>query len=327
MPAFYKTEDGRHIMHGVAGRFTKQTTRSGKGINPALWFNQEWISETREWDETPTRRRWTRVEIRFDDNCGNGFNSFAVTGTGGPCESEKAGKYFRRKSDCGGCMHEEIARVFPELAPLIRYHLYDTRGPMHYPANPVFLAGNRDCWGKAPGEVSGWETRLKFAGVPITHKVPSAFRKWLQDPAHVGPYTLQPIDHKKKPGESYDFAPKWSLRDAAGVCFGERWHECPFDSEREAWEFREAFDTCSPEWVKFPTGKSKGKERELDAARSCADWPEATDEELSVSPDELKAALLARLPDMLARFESAVRGAGFFWTPQDTVGAAGEWKG
>jgi hypothetical protein len=53
----------------------------------------------------------------------------------------------------------------------------------------------------------------------------------------------------------------------------------------------------------------EGKERDLSAARSCAIWPEATDEELS-SPD-LKEKLEARLPQLLADFRQAVEFLGF----------------
>ena len=53
----------------------------------------------------------------------------------------------------------------------------------------------------------------------------------------------------------------------------------------------------------------EGKKRELDLARSAACWPEATDEELSVEPEELKATLQARLPALLARFRADVKAA------------------
>lgn len=64
------------------------------------------------------------------------------------------------------------------------------------------------------------------------------------------------------------------------------------------------------EWIAHGiTGE--GKARDLDAARRCAIWPEATDAELSVEPEELKAALLARLPSLLAEFRAAVESLGF----------------
>lgn len=45
-----------------------------------------------------------------------------------------------------------------------------------------------------------------------------------------------------------------------------------------------------------PVRFSEGKPRDLVYARWLANWPEATDEELSVSEDELRAALTKRMP-------------------------------
>lgn len=62
-------------------------------------------------------------------------------------------------------------------------------------------------------------------------------------------------------------------------------------------------------WV--PYGRTgKGKARDLDAARVCACWPDATDAELSAPPAELRATLEARLPALLARFRAVCAAAG-----------------
>ena len=53
----------------------------------------------------------------------------------------------------------------------------------------------------------------------------------------------------------------------------------------------------------------EGKERDFEAARSCAVWPDATDEELS-APD-LEQKLLARLPALMEEFKLAVESLGF----------------
>jgi len=54
-----------------------------------------------------------------------------------------------------------------------------------------------------------------------------------------------------------------------------------------------------------------GKDRDFDAARHCAIWPEATDDELSLPAPELAAKLRDRLPELLERFRAAVESAGF----------------
>ena len=70
-----------------------------------------------------------KAMVRFDDRCGNGHNTFSITG-----ELGRLGK----QPDTCGCIHEEISKHFPELVPYIKYHLVSTDGPMHYIANTLF---------------------------------------------------------------------------------------------------------------------------------------------------------------------------------------------
>lgn len=66
--------------------------------------------------------------VRYDDQCGNGHNTFSITG------DIKYGK----GGSSGGCIHEEIAKHFPMLAPYIKWHLTSSDGPMHYIANTLY---------------------------------------------------------------------------------------------------------------------------------------------------------------------------------------------
>lgn len=44
--------------------------------------------------------------------------------------------------DSGGCIHDEILTVWPELAPVVALHLSDENGaPMHAVANALYWAG------------------------------------------------------------------------------------------------------------------------------------------------------------------------------------------
>jgi len=138
------------------------------------------------------------AEVRYDDECNNGHNSFTITAD----IDRRSGN--RWVEHGGGCCHDEIVKHFPELVPLIKWHLCSSDGPMHYPANVTYHAGDRDCWG---------------------------------------------------------------LR--------------------------------------------KGKERNLDHARSCAIWPEATDAILLQDKKHLEASLLDRLPALLDEFQAAVESLGF----------------
>jgi hypothetical protein len=96
--------------------------------------------------------------VRYDDDCGNGHNTFAITGevyTKGGCRRDgktthATGKVLYWSS--GGCIHDDIAKRLPDLAPLIKWHLVSADGPLHYIANTVYFAGNRDYNGLRKGE-------------------------------------------------------------------------------------------------------------------------------------------------------------------------------
>jgi len=86
------------------------------------------------------------AKVRYDDQCGNGHNSFSITG-----DIDRREK-MRWRDDAGGCIHEEIAKHFPDLIPLIKWHGCSSDGPMYYLVNTQFLVGERDCWGLLAGE-------------------------------------------------------------------------------------------------------------------------------------------------------------------------------
>lgn len=100
------------------------------------------------WKEYQENGHTYRIKaiIRHDDDCGNGHNSFSITGT----IEEKRGSVFRDYS--GGCIHNQIEKHFPELRPYIKWHLCSTDSPMHYVANTLYHASDKDCWGLRKGE-------------------------------------------------------------------------------------------------------------------------------------------------------------------------------
>lgn len=83
--------------------------------------------------------------VRYDDQCGNGHNTFSITGEIRDARGDG-------NSSLSGCIHDEIAKHFPELRPLIKWHLVSSDGPMHYVANTVYHASNRDHWRLLEGE-------------------------------------------------------------------------------------------------------------------------------------------------------------------------------
>jgi hypothetical protein len=91
------------------------------------------------------------ASVRFDDECKNGHNTFTImadlyekTRRNGEQSSESdyvvnsRGKK-RYLTSCG-CQHDLVAVHFPELAPLIKWHLTSTDGPTFYVADTVYHA-------------------------------------------------------------------------------------------------------------------------------------------------------------------------------------------
>lgn len=235
-----------------------------------------------------------RVKVRYDDECGNRHNTFAITAD----IQHKRGNRFWDQSF--GCQHEEVEKHFPELAPFIKWHLFDSTGPMHYVSNTMFHASNKDCWGGSKGKVRGYAHGLRFGNSPITHKIPKSFFDFIKIRHEgTGDFNIVEYAHKDDPktyGTKYSFAG-----------YGSEWYEGPFGLRSEAEEWQKALKG-KVEFVKIPDSWHEGKEREIDSARHCAVWPEATDEELS-SPN-LKRVLTARLPALIQEFKKDVEALG-----------------
>ena len=93
------------------------------------------------------------VNVRYDDRCINGHNTFAITADvyephanrGEPTLINDKTKKKVWLSSCG-CQHDLIRKHFPELAHLIKWHLTSADGPMHYIANTLYWVkeGNLD---------------------------------------------------------------------------------------------------------------------------------------------------------------------------------------
>ncbi len=148
----------------------------------------------------------------------------------------------------------------PELAPFIKWHLCSTDQPLHYIANTLFHAGDKDCWGLRKGE---------------KRQIRNGRTKQL---------VWQIVIRDKDGNEVDNGSSSWVDSDIK-----------PEDNLTVAWE---------PVWK-----IGEGKERDLKAARSCAIWPEATDEELT-APD-LEEKLKARHAQLMVEFRAAVEQLGF----------------
>ena len=264
-----------HSINGAPGRMYARHVCPDR---PDLFSAQMWLSEGRPFP----RGGWGKsarlhAEIRFDDSCKNGHATFAITAM----VSNAA-----RQMDNGsiGCAHDDIAAIFPELAHLIRWHLCSTDEPLHYIANTVFHAGDRDHNGLRAGESR--QIRNGRTGELC--------------------WTLEVVN---VPGVRISTTPT-----------GEKYRNCAtvplFILENQV--------DCDPEclppvptlqWVPW-LRHGEGKPRDLDAARRAAIWPDATDAELMVPRDELEATLKARHPALMAAFRADMEAAGLLWSPE-----------
>lgn len=314
--SFYQDWHDFEIL-GVPGRMMRNANneRRAKG----LFDQQKWVSN---WKEYTVRGSSYRIKaiVQLQDDCRNGHNTFHLM-----CDIQEVER--GRWVDCGGGSdHESVAKHFPALSPLAKWHGTSTDGPLHYIANTVYHAGDRDSNRKRKGEPWAWDIRVRFGNFPISLAIKREFLKWLlavsehndttlkTNPHRVGDLEPVPVAYVATADRDYKFGPKYTVRG-----YDVKWHECPFDSETEAREFCQAFNTMSMEVVRTPTLFSDGKERNLDAARSCAVWLDATDEELMVEPEELKAKLEARHPALMEAFRTDMTAAGLLLAVPDVA--------
>ena len=76
------------------------------------------------------------IDIRLNDECKNGHDDFAITAMG------RYKNHTDRHDpwDIGGCCHEEILKLRPELKPFVDLHLSDSKGaPMYTIENGYYF--------------------------------------------------------------------------------------------------------------------------------------------------------------------------------------------
>lgn len=111
-----------------------------------------------------------RVTIRYDDQCGNGHNSFSITANGYEPKHKHGVSPWRGDISFGGCCHDEIIKHFPELEKYIKWHFMSSDEPMHYVANTTYHAREKDHENYNVGEAVAWDEKLKFDKSPFTFK-------------------------------------------------------------------------------------------------------------------------------------------------------------
>ena len=96
-------------------------------MKPSVYTKEQ----TKTFVKTPLPNLTVRVTLRYDDKCGNGHNSFGITGT----------IWENNRESVSGVIHEEITKYFPELSHLIKYHSMSSDCPLHYVENTLFFLG------------------------------------------------------------------------------------------------------------------------------------------------------------------------------------------
>lgn len=250
------------------------------------------------------------INLRFDDECNNGRNSFAITGSlyeTGP----NARLILDRECITSGAIHDEISKYAPELAYLVKWHSTSTDGPWAYLANTLYNAGDLDCWGRKKGEPYNFTKKIKFDNSPFLYAPTKELLNFIDlvgVAADWKDFKIVQIPHKSSKNKNeYQFSPKYSFNGM----HTEEWYKAPFDNLQEANNFVTAMTNCKVEIVEEPTAWGEGKERNFAAARNSAVWPEATDEQLSLPKEDLKKLLLDRLPALMQNFKSDMEKLGF----------------
>jgi len=229
---------------------------------------------------------------------------FSVTGE--LCEIDETGGRLKPDGCMYGCIHDIIAEYMPEYRRYLKWHLCGVDGPMHYLANTIYFAGDRDYRGLRKGDVQAWDTWLMYEDCPIPLPIKSN-------------NLLKYIEGKGLPKDNWideeivavehprgEYTPKYKLSGMGPLC----WAICPIGNKHTADALLEVLQSGKAHIKKVPAIISKGKERELDKARNAAVWPDATDEELCLPPDQLKQKLLDRLPALLEEFRKDMKELG-----------------
>jgi len=98
----------------------------------------QFVEKYREYTEDGEPRAAVLI-LHYDDQCGNGHNTFSATIGVYEVHNGTRGEWCE-----GGANNDLIARVFPEYAKYLRWHLVSSNGPLHYIANTTYHAGDNE---------------------------------------------------------------------------------------------------------------------------------------------------------------------------------------
>lgn len=140
--------------------------------------------KTTAWRVIEGGERRIRATFGIHKIQGNRYAHVSITGE---TERRERGRWHE---DSGGCLHDEIRKHFPELAPFVVWHLCDETGePMHYAANARYWlqgANHAVNMRELPAKcLEHFKTTVLWGVLPEdeTQEVPSLRQvdKWLAD--------------------------------------------------------------------------------------------------------------------------------------------------
>lgn len=256
------------------------------------------------------------VEARFDDECGNGHNSFFLKAEAYEANKPKLDRYWRQLSG------RAIAQLFPEYAHLLKWDNTSTDGPMAYLSNTLYHACDRDHEGKRAGDPvqTDMVVALEVKGEKRTHAIPVYEPNPFSPTANNFPEFWEAINneggfHKmrllNKPTNERTILTlvcgKHSLHG------GTKLRPCNIDT---GYAVKDSLQTVVDLWngradlVLHAEVKkvSEGHPPDLEAARRSAVWLDATIEQLQ-SVD----LLVARLPTLMEEFKQDMESLGFIY--------------
>ena len=83
-----------------------------------------------------SKRGHITCKIQYDDECGNGHNSFSITGDIYSHSTNEQDAYLVSS----GCIHDKISKYFPEFKHLVKWHLMNSDAPFGYLLNTLYYA-------------------------------------------------------------------------------------------------------------------------------------------------------------------------------------------
>lgn len=176
-----------------------------------------------------------------------------------------------REWSCG-CLHDDIKEFAPQFAHLIKWHLVSSDGPMHYISNTTYHARDTDSDGLRKGEYSAYKLKVVSGSVATDEKVTLYTTGQMYTNKQNNPNLAK--SNEKEELKMKSFIEKLKI-------------------DHEVIKENSSYSL------------SEGKKVDIEAARNCAVWPDATFEQL-----QDKEQLQARLPDLMQEFKTVIESLG-----------------